>query len=140
MFVPMGMQQPMMMMAPGPMMQPMVPQQQQTPHEIPQFDELNLLDQELNMTRRATRPFVPSNIQDNWQLQNMEELPVVKIPSEPITSADQLPPPKRTIKSSQNEGPKSSSRPEVRIADQIAIRSFVLSKEIGKIGGNKSAE
>ena len=30
----------------------------------------------------------------------------------------------------------ASNRPEVNIADQIAIRSLVLSKSIGKVSGN----
>ena len=34
-------------------------------------------------------------------------------------------------------GHVASNRPEVNIADQIAIRSLVLSKNLGKVGGQQ---
>merc|ERR1712149_28758 len=66
--MPMGMmgpQQPMMMGPP-----PMMDAEMAT-------DELSILDQELNMTRRANRPFVPMHHQDYFalqrQVQDMEQ-------------------------------------------------------------------
>ena len=52
-----------------------------------------------------------------------------------VTSVEQLPLPKPVVKAPLTEAamPKSN-RPEVRIADQIAIRSFVLSHKLPKIG------
>ena len=77
-----------------------------------------------------------------------------------VTSVEQLPLPKKTVRSTAQEGyifiyffekkilfmnfslilvflqligGLKSNRPEVNIADQIAIRSLVLSKSLGKI-------
>jgi hypothetical protein len=107
-------------------------------------DELAIMDQELNVTRRTTKPFIPTNAPNYWglqrQVQAMEEpIPQVKAPRE-ITSIDQLPAPKRLVKAPLTEAamPKSN-RPEVRIADQIAIRSFVLGSKLGRIGSGKTA-
>merc|ERR1711881_45319 len=107
-------------------------------------DELATIDQELNLTRRTTKPFVPTNAPNYWslqrQVQDMEEpIPQVK-PAREITSIDQLPAPKRIVKAPLTEAamPKSN-RPEVRIADQIAIRSFVLGHKLPKIGSGKTA-
>lgn len=67
-----------------------------------------------------------------------------------LTSIDQLPAPKRMPLSSKpepNEG-ATKPKPEVRIADQIAIRSIVLGQSLSKsrggsgggIGGQAAAE
>jgi hypothetical protein len=108
-------------------------------------DELAILDQELNVTRRTTKPFVPTNSPNYWglqrQVQDMEQpIPQEKAPRE-ITSIDQLPAPKRVVRAPATEAamPKSN-RPEVRIADQIAIRSFVLGHKLPKIGSGKTAD
>jgi len=134
-----GMMQPVMM-NPG-----MVPMMQQPPmmmmgpptldHELA-GDELSILDQELNMTRRANRPFVPSG-HDNYfalqrQVQDMEQPPEPKKPLHEVTSVEQLPLPKRTIRTTAETAAVKSNRPEVNIADQIAIRSFVLGQSLGK--------
>merc|ERR1719186_1584928 len=100
----------------GPMMAP--PQMMMQPQMTEDMmmmggmqDELAMIDQDLNMTRRATRF-------------NVEE----------FLSADQLPAPKKLgPKAPQEpEAPKPAPRREVGIADQIAIRSYVLGKSIGK--------
>jgi len=140
-----GMMQPVMM-NPG-----MVPMMQQPPmmmmgpptldHELA-GDELSILDQELNMTRRANRPFVPSG-HDNYfalqrQVQDMEQPPEPKKPLHEVTSVEQLPLPKRTIRTTAETAAVKSNRPEVNIADQIAIRSFVLGQSLGKTGTARS--
>merc|ERR1719510_131253 len=140
-------------MAPG-MMQPvmMAPQMMQQPpmmmmgpptldHELA-GDELSILDQELNMTRRANRPFVPSG-HDNYfalqrQVQDMEQPPEPKKPLHEVTSVEQLPLPKRTIRTTAETAAVKSNRPEVNIADQIAIRSFVLGQSLGKTADKKT--
>merc|ERR1712038_197304 len=132
----MGMGGPMMMMPPPTqMMMPGLDADLAT-------DELGILDQELNMTRRANRPFVPSHHQDYFnlqrQVQDMEQPPEIRTrPLQEVTSVEQLPLPKRTVRSTAQEGGVKSNRPEVNIADQIAIRSLVLSKSIGKVGGQE---
>merc|ERR1712212_792021 len=127
---PMMQQQPMMMMGPPPTLD----------HELA-GDELSILDQELNMTRRANRPFVPSG-HDNYfalqrQVQDMEQPPEPRKQFE-VTSVEQLPLPKRTIRTTAETAAVKSNRPEVNIADQIAIRSMVLGKSLGKTGTAKS--
>merc|ERR1712228_971775 len=139
------MMQPVMM-APMPMMQqPMMmggPIGSSTlDHELA-GDELSILDQELNMTRRANRPFVPSG-HDNYfalqrQVQDMEQPPEPKKPLHEVTSVEQLPLPKRTIRTTAETAAVKSNRPEVNIADQIAIRSFVLGQSLGKTGTARS--
>jgi len=124
MMAPMMQQQPMMMMGPPPTLD----------HELA-GDELSILDQELNMTRRANRPFVPSG-HDNYfalqrQVQDMEQPPEPRKQFE-VTSVEQLPLPKRTIRTTAETAAVKSNRPEVNIADQIAIRSMVLGKSLGK--------
>merc|ERR1719432_421137 len=128
--MPMGMmgpQQPMMMGPP-----PMMDAEMAT-------DELSILDQELNMTRRANRPFVPQHHQDYYslqrQVQDMEQpMETPRRPMGEVTSVEQLPLPKRTAKTSTSEtATPASSRPQVNIADQIAIRSFVLGQSLGKV-------
>ena len=83
-------------------------------------------------------------------------------PPQEVVSVEQLPLPKRTVRTATSEGnvhnqycfqfyffytnilyllagsaaAPASNRPEVNIADQIAIRSLVLSKSIGKVSGN----
>jgi hypothetical protein len=109
-------------------------------------DELSTIDQELNVTRRTTKPFIPTNAPNYWglqrQVQEMEEpIPQLKAPRTEITSIDQLPAPKRIVRAPATEAamPKSN-RPEVRIADQIAIRSFVLGHKLPKIGSGRTAD
>merc|ERR1711981_399544 len=74
-------------------------------------DELAMIDQDLNMTRRATR-----------------------FHCDEFLSADMLPAPKKIQpkKEEPEPAPKPVARREVGIADQIAIRSYVLGKSIGK--------
>merc|ERR1712004_49263 len=109
-------------------------------HEMA-HDELSVLDQELNMTRRANRPFVPQHHQDYYslqrQVQDMEQpMETPRRPMGEVTSVEQLPLPKRTAKTSTSETAlPASSRPQVNIADQIAIRSFVLGQSLGKVSG-----
>merc|ERR1711893_241054 len=93
-------------------------------------DELSMIDQDLNMTRRATRPFVPDSDPAYFDLQRQVQM-LEQMPNQPIRaprfncdeflSADMLPAPKKIV-------PKK----EVGIADQIAIRSYVLGKSVGK--------
>jgi len=47
-------------------------------------------------------------------------------------SVDQLPAPKKIAAKPESEAPKPAPRREVGIADQIAIRSYVLAKSVGK--------
>lgn len=103
-------------------------------------DELSILDQELNMTRRANRPFVPPSHPEYFslqrQVQDMEQ-PIEAQRRAEVTSVEQLPLPKRTVRTSASEGLGGgikSNRPEVNIADQIAIRSIVLGQSLGKSG------
>merc|ERR1711953_137855 len=128
--------QPGMMMQPPPMMWGPPTLDHEMAH-----DELSVLDQELNMTRRANRPFVPQHYQDYYslqrQVQDMEQpMETPRRPMGEVTSVEQLPLPKRTAKSSTSEtATPSSNRPQVNIADQIAIRSFVLGQSLGKVSG-----
>merc|ERR1711884_282431 len=92
-------------------------------------DELSILDQELNMTRRANRPFVPSGHENYFALQRQAQEPRR---TQEVTSVEQLPLPKRTIRTTAETAAVKSNRPEVNIADQIAIRSFVLGQSLGK--------
>merc|ERR1712038_1513266 len=79
-------------------------------------DELAMIDQDLNMTRRATR-----------------------FQCDEFLSADMLPAPKRIEpkKEEPEPAPKPAPRREVGIADQIAIRSYVLGKSIGKTSASE---
>jgi len=89
------------------------------------------------------RPFVPSNDPHYFDLQKQVQM-LETMPNQPIRaprfnveeflSADQLPAPKKLgPKAPQEpEAPKPAPRREVGIADQIAIRSYVLGKSIGK--------
>jgi len=99
-------------------------------------DELAMLDQELNMTRRATRPFVPSQDPAYFDLQRqvnlLETMPTVPIRAprfDETLGTDQLPPPKKTVQAAAAP-PAPTARKQVGIADQIAIRSYVLGKNI----------
>merc|ERR1719402_1757095 len=109
----------------------------------PMFDELAMIDQDLNMTRRATRPFVPSNDPAFFDLQKQVQL-LETMPNQPIRpprfdvgeflSTDDLPAPKK-LPAKEAKEELQATRPapkrEVGIADQIAIRSYVLGKFIG---------
>jgi len=111
-------------------------------------DELAMIDQDLNMTRRATRPFVPSNDPAYFDLQRQVQM-LEQMPNQPIRaprfncdeflSADMLPAPKKLApkKEEPEPAPKPAPRREVGIADQIAIRSYVLGKSIGKTSGSE---
>jgi len=141
-----GMQgSPMMrgpVMAPTPqmMMQPQMTEEMMMMGGM--TDELAMIEQDLNMTRRATRPFIPVNDPSNFELQKqvqaLETLP--NTPTKPLRfnadeflSVDQLPAPKKIVsKPEEVEAPKPAPRREVGIADQIAIRSYVLAKSVGK--------
>lgn len=112
-------------------------------------DELSMLDQELNQTRRHTRPFIPVHSPNYFalqrQVQDMEQPiePPRKVLDAP-TSVEQLPLPKRTGRAPTTEALMSStgisaSKPEVRMADKIAMRSLVLSKTLPRIGGTKTS-
>ncbi|CAB4064034.1 unnamed protein product [Lepeophtheirus salmonis] len=119
------------------------PTHQQEPSPL---HDLSMLDQELNMTRRATRPFVPSEGADLSKLQRHldeleeEQLKIQRKSSEPIYTVDQLPPPKKVVRAPLTEANAPKLRPEVRIADQIAIRSYVLGHNMSKIGGYVKVE
>jgi len=145
----MGMQG-MMPMAPLAPMAPPPPTAYAFDHEVAK-DELASIDHDLNMTRRATRPFVPSQAPNYWslqrQVQQMEDeppKPVSKPLSSEITSVEQLPRPKPVSRAPMTEAfmaqnpteAKNAARNDVRIADQIAIRSFVLGPTVPKIGGS----
>merc|ERR1712025_883787 len=79
-------------------------------------DELAMIDQDLNMTRRDTR-----------------------FHCDEFLSADMLPAPKKIEpkKEEPEPAPKPAPRREVGIADQIAIRSYVLGKSIGKTNASE---
>jgi len=148
---PPGMAPPMMMrgpmMAPPPQMMMMPPQPQMTEDMMMMggmTDELSMIEQDLNMTRRATRPFVPSDDVSYFELQKqvheLETMPQTAI-RPPRFNADEflaiedLPPPKKAApKEPEVERPKPAVMRQVGIADQIAIRSYVLGK------GAKSSE
>merc|ERR1711983_159006 len=72
------------------------------------------------------------------QVQDMEQPPEPKKPLHEVTSVEQLPLPKRTIRTTAETAAVKSNRPEVNIADQIAIRSFVLGQSLGKTGTARS--
>merc|ERR1719245_315521 len=148
-----GMAPPMMrgpMMPPPPQMMLMMgpPQQPQMTEEMMMMggmsDELHMIEQDLNMTGRATRPFVPSDDVSYFELQKqvheLETMPQTAI-RPPRFNADEflaiedLPPPKKAApKEPEVEKPKPAVMRQVGIADQIAIRSYVLGK------GAKSSE
>lgn len=106
-------------------------------------DELSMIDQDLNMTRRATRPFVPDSDPAYFDLQRQVQM-LEQMPNQPIRaprfncdeflSADMLPAPKKIApkKEEPEDVPKPMPKKEVGIADQIAIRSYVLGKSVGK--------
>merc|ERR1711973_792548 len=88
----------------GPVLQPPAMQPQMTEDMMMYSlgDELSNIEQDLNMTRRATRPFVPTNDPAYFDLQRQVNL-LETTPYQPVMK-------------------------EVGIADQIAIRSYVLGK------------
>jgi len=108
-------------------------------------DELSLIEQDLNMTRRATRPFIPQEDVSYFELQKqvheLETLPNAPIRparfnADEFLSIDQLPPPKKMQAKvePEPERPRPAVTRQVGIADQIAIRSYVLAKTAGKAG------
>jgi hypothetical protein len=109
-------------------------------------DELRSIEEDLNLTRRATRPFLPGNDPAIFDLQRqisqLETTPYTPVKpmrfnADEILSTDQLPAPRSRLPKKEEPAsePARAPRKEVGIADQIAIRSFVLSKSIGKVGG-----
>merc|ERR1719273_1817664 len=139
----------------GPPMMMMQPQQPQPPmmpmwgpptldHELA-GDELSILDQELNVTRRANRTFILKQHPDYFslqrQVQDMEQPPETqRKPVQEVTSVEQLPLPKRTVRTTAEGSGVPSNRPQVNIADQIAIRSFVLGQSLGKGGATTKSQ
>jgi len=104
-------------------------------------DELSNIETDLNMTRRATRPFVPTSDPAYFDLQRqvnlLETTPYtpVKAPrfnAEEVLTSDDLPKPKARIPKKEAEpAPSRPVRQEVGIKDQIAIRSLILGKGLG---------
>merc|ERR1712059_165188 len=105
-------------------------------------DELAMIDQDLNMTRRATRPFVPAGDPAYFDLQRQVNM-LECMPTQPVRaprvnvdellSIDDLPAPsKRGPSKEAPAAPKALPKKQVGIAEQIAIRSYVLGKGIGK--------
>jgi len=144
-----GMQQgppPMMrgpMMAPPPQMMMMMQPQPQMTEDMMMMggmaDELSMIEQDLNMTRRATRPFVPQEDVGYFELQKqiheLETLPNTAIRparfnADEFLSIEDLPAPKKAPapKEPEPERPKPAVMRQVGMADQIAIRSYVLGK------------
>jgi len=131
----------------GPVLQPpaMSPEEMMPPMMGSMSDELRCIEEDLNLTRRATRPFLPANDPHIFDLQkqinSLETTPYVPVKParfnyDEILSTDQLPAPKNRLPKKE-EAPAAPARPprkDVGIADQIAIRSFVLGKSIGKVG------
>lgn len=107
-------------------------------------DELAMIDQDLNMTRRATKPFVPQQdpgFQDlQRQVQLLETLPSApvrptRVNVEELLGTDQLPAPAKRAapkEAAKEAAPAPPRQRQVGIADQIAIRSYVLGKGLGK--------
>merc|ERR1711902_173616 len=102
-------------------------------------DELSLIEQDLNMTRRATRPFIPQEDVSYFELQKqiheLETLPntAIRPPrfnADEFLSIEDLPAPKKAPapKEPEPERPKPAVMRQVGMADQIAIRSYVLGK------------
>lgn len=113
------------------------------------IDELSMIDQDLNMTRRATKPFVPCQQSDpafndlQRQVQMLESFPTAPVRAprvniDELLSTDSLPAPARRTgapREPEPVEPVTLPRPAMRqvgIADQIAIRSYVLGKGLGK--------
>merc|ERR1719192_2503879 len=133
----------------APMRGPMGPPPPQMTEEMMMMggmqDELSLIEQDLNMTRRATRPFIPQEDVSYFELQKqvheletMPNAPIrpVRFNADEFLSMDQLPPPKKVQPKPEPEPerPKPAAIRQVGIADQIAIRSYVLAKSAGKAG------
>merc|ERR1719493_580923 len=96
-------------------------------------DELSMIEQDLNMTRRATRPFIPSEDVGYFELQKqvheLETMPNTAIRparfnADEFLRVEDLPPPKKI----EQKEPEPAVQRQVGIADQIAIRSYVLGK------------
>jgi len=140
-----GIQNQQPMMAPvwrGPVLQPPACPPPQMTEDMMMMganfqDELASIDQDLNMTRRATRPFVPVNDPNFNDLQRqinlLETTPYqpIRAPrfnADEVLSSDQLVPPKARMPKKEEPAPAKPMRKDVGIADQIAIRSYVLGK------------
>jgi len=127
------------MMAPAPGMMMMQPQMTEEMMMMGGMtDELAMIEQDLNMTRRATRPFVPQEDAGYFELQKqvheLETMPQtairpVRFNADEFLRVEELPPPKKVQpKEPEPEKPKPAVMRQVGIADQIAIRSYVLGK------------
>jgi hypothetical protein len=133
---------PMMMMGPPPQQQMMMMGGWGAPPPQPPstMDELAFMNAELNATRRRTGPSLPVGSPDYYDVQRQATLLeqpmqfVKPTNSMPLSVAD-LPEPKKVRAPlteelmAANPSIKSSHR-NMNIAEQIAIRSFVLSKDI----------
>jgi len=133
----------------GPILQPPAVQPQMTEDMMMSSisDELSSIEQDLNLTRRATRPFVPTcdpAYQDLQRQVNLLEttpyqpIRAARFNADEILSTDDLPAPRARLPKKEKE-PAAPARPvknDVGIADQIAIRSYVLGKNIGKVGSD----
>lgn len=130
----------------GPVLQPSAVPPQMTEDMMMSnlSDELTSIEQDLNLTRRATRPFVPMNDPAYNDLQRQVNL-LETTPYQPVRPArfnademltDSLPAPKNRLPKKEKEvcEPTRPVKNDVGIADQIAIRSYVLGKNIGKVG------
>jgi hypothetical protein len=107
-------------------------------------DELAMIDQDLNMTRRATKPFVPQQDPAFGDLQRqvhlLENLPTApirptRVNVDELLGTEQLPAPAKRAapaKAAAESAPAPPRQRQVGIADQIAIRSYVLGKGLGK--------
>merc|ERR1712027_16374 len=130
------------MMAHPQMMMMMPPQQPQMTEDMMMMggmsDELSMIEQDLNMTRRATRPFIPSEDVGYFELQKqvheLETMPNTAIRparfnADEFLRVEDLPAPKKVEqKEPEPNRPKPAVQRQVGIADQIAIRSYVLGK------------
>jgi len=147
----MQMQQPMQPMWRGPVLQPPAAPGPYMTEDMMMgggfADELANIEQDLNMTRRATRPFVPTSDPSYNDLQRQINLlettpftPVrpARFNADDLCSTDQLAAPRRFQKKEEAPpaAPAKPVRNDVGIADQIAIRSYVLGKSIGKVGSD----
>merc|ERR1712209_23723 len=133
-----GMQQGPPPMMRGPMMAPPPQMTEDMMMMGGMADELSMIEQDLNMTRRATRPFVPSDDVSYFELQKqvheLETMPQTAIRparfnADEFLRVEDLPPPKKIEqKEPEPDRPNPAVQRQVGIADQIAIRSYVLGK------------
>merc|ERR1712198_8894 len=140
-----GMHPPMqargpMMMAPPQMMMMMPPQQPQMTEDMMMMggmqDELCMIEQDLNMTRRATRPFIPSEDVGYFELQKqvheLETMPNTAIRparfnADEFLRVEDLPPPKKIEqKEPEPDRPKPAVQRQVNENRAMEIVTLVL--------------